>query len=63
MGGHPAREGNGRRKAGVADRISMDFMGHTSLGMLTRYSHVFEPEYEVESRKLHLDVDLPLLGS
>ena len=48
------------RQAGVADRISMDFMGHTSLGMLTRYSHVFEPEYEVESRKLHLDVDLPL---
>lgn len=48
------------RQAGVADRISMDFLGHTSLGMLTRYSHVFDPEYEMESRKLHLDVDLPL---
>jgi integrase/recombinase XerC len=48
------------RQSGVADRVSMDFMGHASLGMLTRYSHVFEPEYEVESRKLHLDVDLPL---
>jgi integrase/recombinase XerC len=48
------------RQFGVADRVSMDFMGHESLAMLTRYSHVFEAEYEVESRKLHLDVDLPL---
>jgi integrase len=48
------------RQSGVADRVSMDLMGHQSLAMLTRYSHVFEPEYEVESRKLHLDVDLPL---
>jgi integrase len=47
------------RQSGVADRVSMDFLGHTSLGMLTRYSHVFEAEYERESRKLHLDVDLP----
>lgn len=48
------------RQVGVADRVSMDLMGHESLAMLTRYSHVFEPEYEVESRKLRLDVDLPL---
>jgi len=48
------------RQSGVADRVSMDLMGHQSLAMLTRYSHVFEPEYELESRKLHLDVDLPL---
>ncbi len=48
------------RQFGVADRVSMDFLGHESLAMLTRYSHVFEPEYELESRKVHLDVDLPL---
>lgn len=48
------------RQAGVADRVSMDLMGHQSLSMLTRYSHVFEPEYEQETRKLQLDVDLPV---
>jgi integrase len=48
------------RQFGVADRVSMDLLGHESLAMLTRYSHVFEPEYEVESRKLRLEVDLPL---
>jgi len=48
------------RQCGVADRVSMDLMGHESLAMLTRYSHVFAPEYEVETRKLRLDVDLPI---
>jgi integrase len=48
------------RQVGVADRVSMDLMGHESLAMLTRYSHVFEAEYEVESRKLRLEVDLPI---
>lgn len=46
------------RQAGVADRVSMELMGHRSLAMLKRYSHVFEGEFEVEARKLHLDVSL-----
>jgi len=48
------------RQSGVADRVSMELMGHQSLAMLTRYSHVFDPEYEQEARKLTLDVDLPI---
>jgi integrase len=48
------------RQFGVADRVSMDLMGHENLTMLTRYSHVFDPEYERECRKFTLDVDLPL---
>lgn len=46
------------RAAGVPDRVAMDLMGHESLTMLKRYSHVFENEYADESRKLRLDVDL-----
>ncbi|HET8799240.1 MAG TPA: site-specific integrase [Thermoanaerobaculia bacterium] len=46
------------RSVGVPDRVAMDLMGHASLTMLKRYSHVFEEEYAVESRKLRLDVDL-----
>ncbi len=46
------------RQAGVADRISMELMGHQSLTMLKRYSHVFEGEFETEAQKLHLDVAL-----
>lgn len=46
------------RQFGVADRVSMDLMGHESLTMLQRYSHVFEEEYAVEVQKLRLDVDL-----
>lgn len=46
------------RQSGIADRVSMDLMGHESLGMLKRYSHVFEEEYAEEVRKLRLDVDL-----
>jgi integrase len=46
------------RGAGVPDRVAMDLMGHASLTMLKRYSHVFEEEYAAESRKLHLDLEL-----
>lgn len=46
------------RQFGIADRVSMDLMGHESLTMLQRYSHVFEEEYAVEVQKLRLDVDL-----
>lgn len=46
------------RSAGVPDRVAMDLMGHSSLTMLKRYSHVFEEEYAVESQKLRLDVEL-----
>jgi integrase len=46
------------RSSGVPDRVAMDLMGHASLTMLKRYSHVFDAEYEIESRKLRLDVDL-----
>lgn len=46
------------RRAGIADRVSADLMGHESLAMLKRYSHVFEAEYAEESAKLVLDVEL-----
>jgi integrase len=46
------------RSVGVPDRVAMDLMGHASLTMLKRYSHVFDEEYAVESRKLRLDVEL-----
>lgn len=46
------------RSSGVPDRVAMDLMGHASLAMLKRYSHVFDAEYEIESRKLRLDVDI-----
>jgi integrase len=45
------------RQSGVPDRVSMDFLGHRSLAMLQRYSHVFEPEYRAESEKVILDID------
>lgn len=46
------------RASGVSDRIAMDLMGHASLEMLKRYSHVFDGEHAAEVRKLQLDVDL-----
>jgi integrase/recombinase XerD len=45
------------RMSGIPDRVAMDLMGHTSLAMLKRYSHVFDGEHASEVRKLHLDVD------
>jgi len=46
------------RASGVSDRVAMDLMGHASLTMLKRYSHVYDGEYADAARKLRLDVDL-----
>jgi integrase/recombinase XerD len=43
------------RQAGVPDRVSMELLGHTSLAMLQRYSHVFSGEHLREASKLHLE--------
>jgi len=45
------------RQAGVPDRVSMDFLGHRSLAMLQRYSHVFDAEYQGQAEKVALDLD------
>jgi integrase len=44
------------RQAGIADRVSMDLLGHEQLATLQRYSHVFEPEYLREVEKLAIDL-------
>jgi integrase len=44
------------RQAGVPDRVSMDLLGHHSLSMLQRYSHVFDGEHGVEAAKVLLDL-------
>lgn len=44
------------RQAGIADRVSMDLLGHAHLATLQRYSHVFEPEYLHEVGKLSVDL-------
>jgi integrase/recombinase XerD len=46
------------RASGISDRVAMDLMGHASLEMLKRYSHVFDGEHAAEVRKLRLDIDL-----
>jgi integrase len=46
------------RTAGVPDRVAMDLMGHASLTMLKRYSHVYDGEHADAARKLQLDIDL-----
>jgi len=43
------------RKANVADRVAMELMGHTSLRMLQRYSHVFDGERQNGADKLVID--------
>ncbi len=49
------------RQAGVPDRVAMDLLGHASLDMLQRYSHVLDGEHSREAAKLQLDLggDLP----
>lgn len=51
------------RQAGVPDRVSMDLLGHRSLAMLQRYSHVFDGEHRGEAAKVELDLDQPFAGS
>jgi integrase/recombinase XerD len=46
------------RQAGVPDRVAMDLLGHRSLEMLQRYSHVESGEHLKEAARLHLDVEL-----
>jgi integrase len=46
------------RASGVPDRVAMDLMGHASLTMLKRYSHVYDGEHADEARKLRLDIEL-----
>jgi integrase len=44
------------RQAGVPDRVAMELLGHTSLQMLQRYSHVFDGEQVQEAAKLALNL-------
>jgi site-specific recombinase XerD len=44
------------RQSGVADRVAQELLGHSSLAMLQRYSHVFEGEYASEAAKLHFQL-------
>jgi integrase len=46
------------RQAGVADRLTMDLAGHSSLAMTQRYSGVFSGEHLAAANTLRLDVDL-----
>ena len=46
------------RQSGVPDRVAMDLLGHRSLVMLQRYSHVIDGEHADEAARLSLDVDL-----
>lgn len=45
------------RQAGVHDRVAMELMGHRSLQMLQRYSHVFDGEDLAAAERLVLDLD------
>jgi site-specific recombinase XerD len=44
------------RQAGVPDRLSMDLLGHASLSMLQRYSHVESGEHRAAVERLVLDL-------
>jgi len=44
------------RQAGVPDRLSMDLLGHASLTMLQRYSHVESGEHRAAADRLLLDL-------
>jgi site-specific recombinase XerD len=44
------------RQAGVPDRVSMDLLGHASLSMLQRYSHVFDGEHLAHAGRLVLNI-------
>jgi integrase len=45
------------RQAGIADRLAMDQLGHQSLHVLQRYSHVENGELQREIGRLTIDVD------
>lgn len=46
------------RQTGVPDRLTMDLLGHTSLAMVQRYSHVYDGEHAAAAARLTLDVRL-----
>ena len=43
------------RQSGVADRVAQELLGHSSLAMLQRYSHIFDGECATEAARLRLD--------
>ncbi len=43
------------RQGGVSDRVAMDLLGHSSLTMLQRYSHVFSGEHREAAARVWLD--------
>jgi integrase len=43
------------RQSGVPDRIAQELLGHSSLAMLQRYSHVFDGECSTQAARLQLD--------
>ena len=45
------------RQSGVADRVAMELLGHGSLDMLQRYSHVLDGETAAAAEALVLDVE------
>lgn len=45
------------RQAGITDRLSMDQLGHSSLGVLQRYSHVAPGERQQAMARFEFDLD------
>jgi len=43
------------RQSGVADRVAQELLGHSSLAMLQRYSHIFEGECVAEAARLRFE--------
>ena len=46
------------RQSGIPDRLAMEELGHSSLAMLQRYSHVENGELQQVMKRLTLDADL-----
>ena len=46
------------RQAGIPDRLAMEELGHASLAMLQRYSHVENGELQQVMKRLTIDADL-----
>lgn len=45
------------RQSGVSDRVAMELLGHRSLQMLQRYSHVFDGEVKAAASRVTLRLD------
>lgn len=46
------------RQAGIPDRLAMEQLGHSSLAVLQRYSHIAGGELQREIRRMQVDADL-----